>query len=135
MGDLGYAGDHILDERLDGAEARDVFATTLPNSKSDLRPLSLNELDVHVDMADVLLELAPSAFDGDDARLDGDGNAVRYDQLFCLQNITHPRDLWETWDQRQVEGDRGLHRVNWGFPNGRSDAPASKIMSSLFWGV
>jgi hypothetical protein len=103
MCDLGYTGDHIFDERLDGAEARDVFATTLPNSKSNLRPLSFDELDVHVDMADVLLELAPSALDDDDARLDGDGNALRNDQLFCLQNVTHPRGLRETWDQLQVE--------------------------------
>lgn len=93
-----------------------MFATTLPNSKSDLRPFSLDELDIHVDMADVLLELAPSALDGDDARLDGDGNPLRNDQLFCLQNITHPRELWETWDQRQVERDRGCTGRTGAFP-------------------
>lgn len=78
MGDLGYAGDHISDERLDGAQACDVLATTLPDGKCDLCPLSLDELDVHVDMADVLLELATRALDGDDARLDGDSNALRH---------------------------------------------------------
>ncbi len=93
MSDLGYAGDHILDERLDGAQACDVLATTLPDGKSDLGPLSFDELDVHVDVADVLLELAASALDGDDARLDGDGDALRHNQLFRLQNVTHPRGL------------------------------------------
>ena len=78
MADLGYAGDHILDERLDGAEARDVLATTLPDSKSDLCALSLDELDVHIDMADVLFELTPRAFDSDDARLDTDIDTLRY---------------------------------------------------------
>jgi len=79
MADLGDAGNHIPDERLDGAEACDVLATTLPDSKSDLCPLSLDELDIHVDMADVLFELTARALDGDDARLDADGNALRHD--------------------------------------------------------
>lgn len=78
MADLGYASDHILDERLDGAEARDVLATTLPDSKSDLCALSLDELDVHIDMANVLFEPTARAFDDYDARLDADIDALRH---------------------------------------------------------
>jgi hypothetical protein len=91
MADLSYTSDHILDERPDGAKACDVLATALPYSKSDFCSLSLDELDVHVDMADILLELAARALDGDDAGLDGDGNAFRHVQLFCLQNVAHSR--------------------------------------------
>ena len=78
MADLSYASDHILDERFDSAEACDVLATTLPDSKSDLCPLSLDKLDIHVDMADVLIELTTRALDGDETRLDADSDALRH---------------------------------------------------------
>jgi len=82
--------DEIQNEALDGPQASDVLATALPDGQKNLRVLlAFDELDVHVDMPNILLERPSRARDRDQARLDGNGDAVGDDEFFGLQNVAH----------------------------------------------
>jgi hypothetical protein len=87
--DLGYTGDHVVNQALYGAEAGDVLAAALPYCEGDLRGLALEEADVHVDMADVLGERSAGASHRNEARLDGHLDASRDLEFFGLEDVAH----------------------------------------------
>jgi hypothetical protein len=86
---LGDTGNQVLHQAAHSAKLSDVLTATLPDRKDDLGLGALLELNVHVNMANVLLEFAPWTLDGDEARLDGNGNALRNLELFGLENVLH----------------------------------------------
>jgi hypothetical protein len=86
---LRDAGDHVLHKTSHCAELRDVFAASLPHSEGDLGLVALLELDVHVHVSDVLLELTAGALDSDLAGFDSNGDALRDFELLGLKNVLH----------------------------------------------
>ena len=68
-----------------------MFPVSLPNCKSDLVVLALNQADVHIDMANVLCERSPRPSDHNNARLDGDSHTVWDLQFFGFENVAHLR--------------------------------------------
>ena len=67
-----------------------MFTSTLPDRKSDfVGRLSLDQPDVHVNMTDIFCEGAPGTCDADEARLDGNGDALGDDEFFSLEDVPH----------------------------------------------
>lgn len=66
-----------------------MLATALPNSKSDLVGLALDEANVHVDMADILGERRSWARHLDKAGLDFDSDTFRDLEFFGLEDVPH----------------------------------------------
>lgn len=69
-----------------------MLAATLPNCQTNYL-LALDEvwleLDVHIDMAQVLLQCPTRTCYGNEARLDGEGNAIRDLELFSGKDVAH----------------------------------------------
>lgn len=66
-----------------------MLAVASPDGKYDLRLRTLLQLDVHVDVADVLRELASGALNGDEPRLDLYGDTLGDFELFGLEDVAH----------------------------------------------
>ena len=67
-----------------------MLPATLPDGESNLGAvLGFNQPDVHVDVSDVLDELAPWALDGDDTRLDLNIDTLRNIEFFCRVDVPH----------------------------------------------
>ena len=66
-----------------------MLPATLPYSKGDLVDLALQYPDVNISVSDVLRQCATGALHGDQARLDGNINAIGNVELFGLENVTH----------------------------------------------
>lgn len=54
------------------------------------------ELDVHVDVPDVLVELSPGSSDLDDPGLDLDSDALGDGEVFGLEDVLHLMELIAT---------------------------------------
>jgi hypothetical protein len=76
------AGDHVLDDAADGAEARDVLAGAVPDDELDLVDgldglvRGGEDADRHVGVLQVLLQGTARAGDGDNTGLDGNRDAL-----------------------------------------------------------
>ena len=67
-----------------------MFTSTLPDRKSDfVGRLSLDQPDVHVNMTDIFGEGATGTCDADEARLDGNGDALGDVEFFSLEDVPH----------------------------------------------
>jgi len=64
---LRDTSDHVFDERFDCSQAGDMFPPSLPDCKGDLVLLALDELNVHVNVSNVLLQLPSWSFYINDA--------------------------------------------------------------------
>lgn len=52
---LSHTNDHVLNHALDGSQASNMLATTVPDDKLDFETLcSFGKSDVHVDVFDAL---------------------------------------------------------------------------------
>lgn len=67
-----YAGDEVLDERLDGTEGSDILAVSVV--KLDLDNVWLWLGESNVDVLKILGELSLWSLNGDDAGLNGEGD-------------------------------------------------------------
>ena len=76
-----------------------MLAVASPDGKDDLRLRALLQLNVHVDMANVLRELASGALNGDEPRPDLDSHTLGNLELFGLEDVTH---LW--WESVSENG-------------------------------
>ena len=85
---LGDTDDHVLDERSDGSEAGNVLSASVPDTQGDRVGL-LDELDVHVDVPDVLVENTSRPGHLDDSGLDGDSDALGDGEVFGLEDVLH----------------------------------------------
>lgn len=66
-----------------------MFASALPHCERNFVGLPFDQPDVHIDMANVFVERAAGALDGDEARLDSDLNALRDVEFFSLMDVPH----------------------------------------------
>lgn len=66
-----------------------MLPSALPDGESDLVDLSLDDLNVHVDMSDILLQLPSWTLYGDEPRLDGHCDSLWHVELLGLENVTH----------------------------------------------
>ena len=89
---LCYTGDHVLNETLNRAQARDVLAAALPYGQRNLLVLAaLEQPDVHIDMANIFREGSSGASDGDETRLDLNFDTLGNVEFFGLEDVPH---LW-----------------------------------------
>lgn len=82
---FGDANDHVVDQGADGANGGHVLAAAVVDGEPEL--VLGDELDFNVQVAQVLGEFATGALDGDDARLDVDGNALGNNKLVVFVNV------------------------------------------------
>lgn len=101
------AGDHVLDDGADGAEARDVLPGAVPDDELDLVDggdglvRRGEDADRHVEVLQVLLQRPARAGDGDDTGLDGNRDVlprgIKFEVsgrvLGALMSGVDPRDL------------------------------------------
>ena len=66
-----------------------MLPATLPYSEGDLVDLALQYPDVDISVSDVLRQCTTGALYGDQARLDGNINAIGNVELFGLENVPH----------------------------------------------
>lgn len=67
-----------------------MFPSSLPNSESDFVSLAtLDQPDVHIDMANVFDQGTAGTGDGDEARLDGGSDSLRNVEFFGLEDVPH----------------------------------------------
>lgn len=86
---LRHTGDHVDDEGLDSPQARNVLAAALPYREGDLVGLALQQPDVHVDVADILVQGSAGTLDRDETGLDVDFNTLGNVELFGLEDVPH----------------------------------------------
>jgi len=65
--DLCDTSDHVFDERFDCSQAGDMLPPTLPDCEGDLVRLALDELNVHVNVSNILLQFPSWPFYINDA--------------------------------------------------------------------
>ena len=82
---LCNTSDHVDNERPEGAEDSDVLPAALPDSQRN-KFLALDhlgeELNVHVDMSEVLLEGTSGTSNGDNPGLDGNSDVPGDREVF-----------------------------------------------------
>ena len=87
------ASDHVLNHALYCPEASDVLPRSVPDYQGDLALTALcfrrDETQIHVDVLDALLELAPWSLDDYHPALDGNGNPFRDEELLVLLHVPH----------------------------------------------
>ena len=86
---LRDTSDHVVDKTPNSPQARNMFTSTLPDSKCDLVGLALEQPDVHVDMTDIFCEGTARSCDSDEAGLDGNRDALRDVEFFGLEDVPH----------------------------------------------
>ena len=82
---LGNTGDHVVDDRADGADGGNVLASTVVDDEAKL--VLTIELDLNVQVTEVLVKLTTGALDVDNARLDVDSNTLRDSKFVVLVNV------------------------------------------------
>lgn len=86
---LGDSSDHVVDQTTNRSQAGNMFPAALPHCQKDLRRLSLNHSDIHIDMSDILGQCSAGPSDGDLTRFDGDINAFGDFELFGFEDVPH----------------------------------------------
>ena len=66
-----------------------MLPSTTPYRQRNLPSLPLHELDVHLHMTNVFLEGATRTGDGDESRLDLDGDTLRHVEFLSLHDVLH----------------------------------------------
>ena len=66
-----------------------MLAATLPYCQADLVCLALQNLDVHVDVTDILLQRSSGTSDRDETGLDVDGDTLGNVEFFGLVDVPH----------------------------------------------
>ena len=66
-----------------------MLPAALPDRQGNPVNLALHQPDVDIRMSEVLREGTTGALNGDEARLDGDFNALRDVEFFGLENVPH----------------------------------------------
>lgn len=88
---LRHPSDHVVNETSDSAKAGDMLAPTLPDGQGNFALVlcSLDNPDVHVDMANVFGERSSGASDLDDTRLYLHSHTLGNVEFFGLEDVAH----------------------------------------------
>lgn len=91
LSNLCYTSNHVHNETFDRPQTSYMLSAALPYCECNLVRLALLQPDVHVDMADILVESTPRAFDSDQPGLDGDFHTLWDVEFFGLEDVPHLR--------------------------------------------